>query len=104
MTAKWWNQHKEKEDGRSSEYKMTEYEKRSGWKSHIGIGVRKNGPHFKATRGEVKFRGKNDKIPVSYTIWCQKKVSKHSVETGIFYFHLKCIWWLSNHIKMFMSH
>lgn len=28
----------------------------------------KNGSHFKATRGEVKFREKNDKIPVSCTM------------------------------------
>lgn len=32
--------------------------KRSEWKSHIGIGVRKSGSSCKAARGEIKFRKK----------------------------------------------
>lgn len=32
---------------------MLDNKKKGGWKSHIGIGVRKNGSSFKAIRGEV---------------------------------------------------
>lgn len=42
--------------------------KRSKWKSHIGIGVRKNGSSCKAARGEIKFRKKKKKTRYLYLV------------------------------------
>lgn len=52
-TEKWWDQYEEKERWEVVNKKCLTIKKKGGWKSHIGIGVRKNGSSFKAIRGEV---------------------------------------------------